>query len=350
MSNARESLNKYFKIDALSRSLLLKYTNHPREIYKEQEDITESLAMLRGNILDYLLLTPDIFNEIYYVTDLEKKPSETICTITEELVKKSIHINNQQQVVQTIRRFGYRKEWPDDTIYKNFCKYATEYYEYLLESGERQVLSTHEYNIVVEAAMSLKTGFFAILLNKEKLEALGIEVHYQYIVATDIEFEGHIIPSKAAVDILLINHTNEEKNLLEGLKMPPKSILEIDLKSTSLAIHKFERHIEKLRYDIQRAFYKLLIQQSSPALKTYTYMSPALLVCPLKSPQYTKLFIFSDNDMEIALNGLEKDGVVLIHGVNTLLSRYIYFEDNGYKYDIGEKQTLETTNLWKNLI
>ena len=168
-------------------------------------------------------------------------------------------------------------------------------------------------------------------------------MYYQLPVYSEISFGEYKIPAKIMIDILLVNDTKKDIVIMENLVIPPNHLLEIDLKTTSKYAYEFEETIKKWRYDIQRAFYKLILSTSKEFNK-YTHLEPCMVVNSFLEPEYPQLYQMGLEDMYIALEGDSDKGIL---GINQLLERFVYFKNNGYNYDMNESPHLTTTNLWE---
>jgi len=367
--NKFEKIQEYFEDDAVSQSFLKEYIN-PRNLERNKEDdlyYQERKHFIKGGLIDLFTLTPDLFNNFYYADKLSQKPTDVVMSIIKEIYDNGEMLTNVDYVIDLAKNRGYTgNNWSDDTIYNRIFDGGTSgknkienlgemYFDMLYMSNGKQVISQDEYLIAEETSLGLKaTELYYNLF--EKKHALNIYV--QHPIYFDIDFKDTIIPCKALLDILVVNNTNEEYVLSKGLKMPPKSVLVIDLKSTGDYLDNFEKSIKRWRYDIQLAWYLKGVKDFYKN-ENYTYLNPIIWAVSIKEPQYPEIYELSDLDLAAAylgkksyMAGFNKDGQNIynkykepILGINQLLDRYIYYSSHN-RYYPKEYTGKWTTRLW----
>jgi len=384
--NKLQQVEEYFRTEAMSQSLLLKYQNHPRSFArnKKKEEkkskekyYEEKQHFLDGSLVDVLLTMPEHFEDLYYVDNLEIKPTDAVLSIIHYLYDNNIDMDDVEAIRAACEQFNYGSKWSDEvlvgrinnggTVGKGLIKdLGLAYYAMLEQSKGKQIISKEESeraNLCVEGFKTHPNT--AWIWNTYDPD---IKISFQVPLYSQLELDTYTLPTKGLIDVLVINHSNEYKSPAEWLKLPPRGILEIDIKTTSGYLDNYHFDIKKRRYDIQRKWYDDLlgdyIYYNKELNDKYHLMYPVLIVNSFAEPQYPKVYEFSLDDLQVAQLGAKDfkngkvtvdtggEGIVIkeyikpILGIKQLLERYIYFEENGYVWDINENNGYEKTNIW----
>lgn len=346
-----ELLEDYFKSNRLSQSALLNFRFHPRfirSLVSRESPLyyEEKKHFLKGSLLDVLLLTPDIFKDMYHVDSLDKKPTDAVMSIIQEGFDLGINIEDKK-ILEIARKQEYGTAWSDEvlmsrildggTVGKNLIKnLGLTYYKELIEAKGKQIISKEEGELANRVTFSLKNNPLCswIFNNTDK----DLKIEFQYDIRWNHDHsKGVKIPSKALLDILITNDSDKEKTPCEGFIIKPRSRVEIDLKSFSDYIYKFEKNIKKFRYDVQRAWYNEGLR-AEDIFDTFNHTESYILAVSFLEPDYPKFFKFSKETMEISEYGDEDLGIM---GYREMIDRMLFFEEHGYKKDINEKDTIE---------
>ena len=379
--NKLKEIEQYFGAAAMSQSQLLKYRNHPRTFAREETKLKkdclyyeEKQHFLDGSAVDVLLTMPDYFKDLYYVDEIEDKPSDTVMSIINYLVDYDIPIDDVESIRDVADEHSYGMKWGNDVLISRIYNGGTvgktlikdlgkAYYEQLKNSKGKEIISEKESTRINACVEGFKNDpkTYWIWNNQDK----DIEIIFQVALYSDIELDSYTLPIKGLLDILVINHSDEEKVLSESFILAPKSITEIDIKTTSGYLDNYHYDIKKRRYDVQRAWYHRLLTDKYEDTD-YTVEDSYIIVNSFVEPEYPKVYKFSEDDMYYANFGVIKifthqinfsneisntiyqTKEIVILGVIQLLERYVYFEENGYIWDKEENNGFIETNLWNN--
>jgi len=392
--NKLQEIEEYFGAAAMSQSQLLKYSNHPRQFKRDELKrkrkekelyYEEKQHFLDGSAVDVLLTMPEHFEDLYYIDTLETKPSDAVMSIINYLVDHNIDIEDTEAIREVSNNHSYGMKWSDKVLKSRIIHGGTAgknlienlgklYYTHLQNSKGKEIISKEEESKIQACVNGFKNhpNTSWIWNNNDP----DIEILFQVPVYSEISLKGYTLPTKGLIDILVINHSDEVKEVSEAFKLAPRSITEIDIKTTAGYTDNYNWDIKKRRYDIQRAWYRMLLKsykknneliftdKSNSLDKFYRIMLPYIVVNSFSEPDYPKTYEFSNEDLIIAKVGKKnyknghcenEDGYVgdvyrdyntPIFGINQLLDRYIYFEENGYIWEERENNGIEQTNLW----
>jgi hypothetical protein len=395
--NKLQEIEEYFETAAMSQSLLLRYSNHPRYFEREKKKqkrkerelyYEEKQHFLDGSAVDVLLTMPEHFEDLYYIDKLEIKPSDIVMSIIKYLADHNISIDDTETIREVANQHSYGQKWSDEVLQSRIINGGTSgkglvenlgriYYSHLEKSRGKEIISKEEESRIQACVNGFKNHpNTAWIWNNTDPE---IEILFQVPIYSKLTHRGYDLPTKGLIDILVINHSKKEKVVSEAFKLSPNTVLEIDIKTTSGYLDNYDFDIKKRRYDIQRAWYKRLITSkyipsnklfftvpSLPKPFMYGYSSPCIIVNSFVEPDYPKVYKFSYDDMHFASMGrnVYSSGTILdeegekttmeilfnyknpIIGIHQLLDRYVYFEENGYIWEERENNGVETTNLW----
>jgi hypothetical protein len=224
---------EYLSSTALSQSKLKKLLVHPQLFvnYNNEDDTDEPKeTTMIGDAVDLILTQgSDEFYNAFYTTDVEK-PGAMM-----GLFVWSLFINRDSSEAEQIayERSGFKIKL--EKVRERFEKEGKYYYEALLESNGKTVITTAQKAKIEAIVESLKYNkFTAEWINGSE----RYEVHKQVVV--EFEYKGH--KCKGLLDLVVLDKET-------GVVYP------IDLKTTSSPTHSWMSMFWKFRYDIQAAFY-----------------------------------------------------------------------------------------------
>jgi hypothetical protein len=201
----------------------------------------DSKALSLGSAVDCLLTTPDKFYELFIVSTITK-PTGQMGDYIDYLVKFSEEENCEQLAYEAA---GFKRD-SLDKVKERFTNEGKEYYDFLLDSKEKAVLSFEDYTKAQNIAVSFKTGKYTEHLFTEQL---GIERHYQYPFELYVPLIDRTV--KGMIDILDIDHER-------------KHIVITDVKTTSKSVLSFGKEVFEWRYDIQAFIYYMAMDCAFP--------------------------------------------------------------------------------------
>ena len=322
--SSREVVESYYVNPRINQGLLKtlgtgihSYRRLVSKSAKEQElYFYENEALLIGSAVDLLLTSEELLSDYYYVSLVESKPSDNICSILKEVADLADSDNlsdHKLDLIAICNRMGYQPKWGEEAKWRVFEPHAELFKDYY-HSKEKIVLSIEDVTTVKSAAFELNGLFQKTLIE-------GDEVFYQYPVF----FTLNGVECKGLIDVLVINNKN-------------KTITPRDFKTTVFPLLNFTLPLKERRYDFQAAFYTKGIQLI--AVPSYT-------VLPFKFDVYSitdkeaATFTCSEELLNNAYNGFESRGKKYI-GIEECLERYKWYEQEGYHKDfVTQFQTRE---------
>lgn len=325
------SLENYYSRPELSQSKLKRLLGHnPSKFLEEFGD--ESKSMTIGNIVDCLITHPETFNEDFYIFDV-KMPSDTIIGILNEYHKiagdvESEPLGCKKTLIQCGRNANYYNNKKDDQLYDTICNAGIEYYKKLKNVKGRFCISMDEYNLSKKIEESIRNKFNHILTDEN--------IHFQ----VDLYGKYDDVDIKGLIDFMIVD---KEKN----------EIKIFDLKTSYDETAYFSGNLRKYRYDIQMAWYKMLVEQNYPgyAVKCYFLVeSTSIIGNPI-------LYECDENIIHIGMNGAIKhtgilyippvEGTILIEGIKHLMEKYKYYSnaENGFSEDMQIAKHNNTLSL-----
>ena len=352
---SKEEVQKYYETDALSQSKLKLLLGDLSSFNKEFDSSAEHFLI--GSAVDCILTNSrEAFNEEYYVSEIEKMPSDAIVEIlkmvhenlledyaeslevigTEESMP-SVSVtpfaefvgelgNWEAYILEACERTGWQPRWGAEAKFKNILGSA-DYFMDLCKAFGKTVISQTQFNTINTIVASL-TGSprTRVYFDRETLSDVPlIEVYYQY----PIYFKYRGVDCKALLDILIIER--DEMGVI--IKITP-----IDLKTMNGNTYYFPNSIKARRYDIQAAWYSLALTLLFN-LEDTTILQPFQFVVESTSYQGKPLvFELEPSLLEIGKNGivpvmLDDIGITLrerVLGYEQLLDLYIYHSENGF--------------------
>jgi len=340
-------IDKYFESNALSQSLLKKLLGGIDSFLNNQKEeselyYTEKGHFIIGSAVDTILTGEEgEFEKQYYVSQIEKKPSDTEMSIINMIFDEVMLLNPNKEIQElsvypgsiqkAIEEHGWQSNWKMETKINKIIDVGSEYFEDLKKGYGKQILTTSELQLINDIVVSLKFNsrtskfFDRNALSRAEL----VTVYYQL----PIYFQYRNIDSKALFDILIVIRDDSGKIT---------SIQAFDLKTMNGSTLKFLNNLKSFRYDIQAAWYtqailslfsnELIINEQ--VLKPFTF-----IVESNSNPGQPLLFEIDKEILNIGKYG--KNDILLpgtndiirqgVQGFNELIDTYIYQNENDWK-------------------
>jgi len=284
-----ERIKEYRNTPAVNQSLLvdilhegyLEDKEEERYLYHQEKDY-----FLIGEAVETKLLMPELFEEEFYVSELQKKPSELICSIVQQTFAEGKSID---QCLESARKHGYQPNWKDETLVKKIIEEGSEYYDELEASRFKKILSQADKDRIDIAVERLQNNPATGTYFKDMMR-LEVQV--------PIYFKLDGVFCKALLDF--IYHEDD------GSYTP------VDIKTLFGHAFQFRHSAKARRYDIQGAFYTKALQTRVPNVNLFTFLAAS----STKDTAAVK-YIMTEQDLDIAYNG--KDN---IKGIKEALSIY----------------------------
>lgn len=361
-------IDKYFESEALSQSVLKTLLGGLDTFLSNQEEEQELYYKEKGHFVigsavDCILTGQEgEFDKQYYVSQIEKKPSETEMSIikmtfddvVDNYAEKNDWIDKQfndfpNSIQAAIEEHNWQPNWKMETKINKIADVGAEYFEDLKLAFGKQILSESQNVLIDEIVSSLRTNertakYFD---RSQLLLATEVDVYYQL----PIYFEYRGLPCKALMDLLIVIKVDGKPVTIQGF----------DLKTMNGKTINFLTNLKSFRYDIQAAWYTeaLLNENSSFAvnsgydLKDVSIKPFTFIVESNSKPGQPLLYELSDqllrigkfgrnsvyiNDMGELFNTKTTDltyqpitVVKEVRGFDSLIDEYLYYQENEWK-------------------
>lgn len=221
----------YYKNKAISQSQLTNLALGPKYFKNKLEYKSESDALTLGSLVDVMLTESENFDNIFLVND-NIRPTGQLGDYVDLIFK-----GHSEEDAYAIAGFRQKKI---DVIKEEFKKETVQnYYNFLVNSKDKKVISREEYDKALRIVNSLLTNrFTSKYFNCEDTECLTqLELYWNYK-----DFD-----CRSRLDIVKINHKE-------------KTILPIDVKTSGKSTYNFLESIIRFRYDLQASFYTEALQ------------------------------------------------------------------------------------------
>lgn len=361
----QSEIDKYFESENLSQSTLKpllygldKFLNNQKEekeLYYEEKG-----NLVIGSAVDCILTGEEgKFDDIYYVSQIEKKPSDVEMSILNMIFDDMI-THYPQGPYKTLDQYpgfiqssidfhGWQKNWKPETKIQKIIDCGTEYFEDLKLALGKQVLDNQQILTVMSIVESLRTNpvtksFFDREIYS-KIE--DIDVYYQL----PVYFEYRGLACKALLDMLFVFKDIDGKVL---------SVLPVDLKTmVGLTINFGTTSFKSFRYCIQAAWYTEALRSPSSTITNIVGDNSKLKIHNFKFvvestiSQGTPL-VYEVTDEVLHIGKYGRPGVNTVDldilfsqeeiyqpisvvkdvkGFDFLIDEYLYYQENGWEKD-----------------
>lgn len=264
----QSEIDKYFESENLSQSQLKGLLGGLDKYLENQEEEETLYYKEKGNFIigsatDCILTGEEgRFDDSYFISDIEKKPSDAEMSMINMVFDDIINTYPEQPiksldqypgfVENSIEFHGWQPKWKMETKIAKIFEVGNEYFENLKLSLGKQVIDKTQYMTIMEIVNSLRTNQrTATYFDRPSYEKnIDVDVYYQL----PIYFEYRGIPCKALLDMLFV---------YKAEKMITK-VIPVDLKTMNGNTINFLSSLKSFRYDIQGAWYtEALINESS---------------------------------------------------------------------------------------
>jgi hypothetical protein len=310
-----------------------------KELYYEEKE-----HLIIGSAVDDLLtMGKEVFDNTYYVTIAEKPSGKTLSvlhrlfdnvleTYGENLRMANFGVLTEELIESICLLEDFQGRWKLPAKI-NALEKNSAYFDELCQAYGKQIITIEDKAKIDSIAESFKNSDYGWIFKvangeeNENYDEKNIDIYFQKVIYFD--YDG--IPSKALLDLLLINHNTKE-------------IAIADLKTTGDTVINFKYAAMKFRYDIQAAFYINAVTKwikTKPELKDYTLIGFSFLVESTIVQNGAISFECSDEFLEMGSDGRPafpistNDGHVInypkIKGVADAISDYIWYLENGFE-------------------
>lgn len=255
----QEKIDSYFESDALSQSQLKKllkgidfFVNNSEEekkLYYEEKG-----HFIIGSAVDTLLTgEKGEFEKQYYVTQLEKKPSDVEMSMIQKVFDEVSEVCKDEltdladyagSVQASIEEHNWQPNWKMETKINKIIEVGSAYFDDLKKGFGKQILTVVEKKLIDDIVFSLRSSpRTAKYFDRNTFsKSTTIDIYYQL----PIYFYFKDIYCKALLDLLIVVK-DEKGNII--------SAQPVDLKTMNGSTLKFISNLKSFRYDIQAAWY-----------------------------------------------------------------------------------------------
>lgn len=258
-----------------------------------------SPAAMRGSLVDTWLTTPEIFNQLYFITD-EERPNGELADILNDTFNE---VSNQDTeeiedfkdlLLYNCKKSNYGGDWTDQTIWKKILKLKN-WWILLNLKGDKEIITTKEANYA-----------------KKLVNILRTDMPGKIIINSNCKFQVPLFGK-----VLIENEWINIKGLVDILDVKDKIII-TDLKTTGYS--DLEKLIDEKDYLIQASMYHELVCQNYPNVDPKNIIFNHLFCQGYKVTLRELLPI----DLEAGKHGREKIGDVNIIGDKQIISKKYY--------------------------
>lgn len=308
-----------------------------------EEGSPEKEHFLIGNMVDCILTGEEgQFEKKYYISEMEKKPSETemkiVDIVFDELQRNEVEKDTElsdcyDMIAMAIEEVGWQPTWKEPTKVAKIIDKCQVYFDELQLATGKTIVSKTQSNKCDAIVMSLKTNpRTARYFDREMQENTdNVDFYYQLPIYFKIDNQH----CKALMDMVVVTK-DPQGNIT--------SVIPVDLKTMSGYTLNFIDKIRSLRYDIQAAWYvealakkfkvkreiirdfKFIVESStnpgSPLL--FEINNETLTHGEFGTPDAT--FVCVNTGKEMTFRGKK--------GFRDLLFDYNYYEEQGWKNDV----------------
>ncbi len=317
----------YRELDFISQSDLKLLDKDIRKFYKErilgqgEQDLIMSDHFLLGSLVDYMVLTPGLLKQTFYISaDVTATPMvrEIItiawakyCEVSSIDLIDTGHVTTIQEISGQLLETAREKEfgasnWKDQTIIDKLCEKGGDFFNDL-------VITYTTGKILVPAdkfmlATKIKSQLLSDPFIKNSFVAKNSDEEIKNQVILTANLEG--IDLKGMLDLTKFDHKS-------------KTIYPKDIK-TAKSIKDFWKSYRDYRYDIQGSFYTMLLKENYP---DYQIAPFEFIVGSTATDEYPEVFIMSEEDLYGAeWGGATKSGGYL-NGWRTILEDYKWHQN-----------------------
>lgn len=359
----KEEVQEYYGSDALGQSKLKLLLGDLGSFHKEFDSSAEHFMI--GSAVDCILTNSlEAFNEEYYISEVEKLPSEAVVEILglvhEDVLQDYAEhlevITGQEEplpvtpfhefvgelgnwgayILDACEKTGWQPRWGADAKLKNIVEPGSAYFMDLCKSFGKTIISQTQNATIKNIVHSLQSNpRTASFFDRDSYEDMpDLTVYYQF----PIYFEYRGVNCKALLDMVFV-YRDEEGRIL--------SIVGADLKTMNGNTFYFPSSVRARRYDIQAAWYTLALHKHFAVPEGSDVIKPFQFVVESTSFQGKPLNFVVDSsllqmgrygrkaltlvDTDLFTQGAENTTLQhSIQGFEDLLDLYIYHSENGF--------------------
>lgn len=320
----------YYDNKRISQSQLKLLLFNPKLFLEEEQPelyFEEKRHFVIGGAVDTLLTQPETFNDKYYVSSVEKKPSDVVKSIihqvydslSKEDLKNSIEFEEYTvEILQSCIEHDYCPTFKNGTRVNKILEFK-DYWNELIDSENKIMLSLEESDVITRIVKSISESPLAKYFKPNETPN-GVDIQFQLPILFEIDGIG----CKALLDIVVIDHK-------------AKIITPIDLKTMSGNIIDFPKSVKLRGYQIQAAWYTEALRQmcKNIAMANYKIDNFCFIVASTTEDQPPVLFECSDKLLKEGKFGREEvtiEGIKFnrVKGYLDLIDDYKWYIEHGF--------------------
>lgn len=352
-----EQTKEYFDSPAISQSYLKSLGESLQKYLEDKDKIWDTESTRIGRSVDAVLTgNREDFVKEFYVSELIKKPSDTVVGIIEYVLTYIINsredvgtigeLNNYEEIILiACQEVNYGQAWKEETRISKIIEGGEKdgtlgsiYFRDLVNSMGKTVLSMSEHDKIKAVIQSLvKNPLTAPYFNRKHYFHSGtVDCYFQL----PIFFRHNDEDCKALLDQLLVYRNSEGKI---------NRVIPIDLKTMAEGTLKFTYSFKSWGYYIQSAWYTLAVQywleSRDDVAEDVILENFRFVVESVNYPGTPLVYTVEDEILEIGKDGLrrvEENGVVLrasVRGYEQLIQKHKYYTNN----DFSQEEIVEKT-------
>lgn len=360
----QSDIDAYFDSDRKSQSKLKELLGGLDSFLNNQEKSEKDLHysekghFVIGSAVDCKLTAGnEVFNELYYVSDLDKKPSETemsiIKMIFDDVIESCSPLELEQEgfelnilshypgsIQLSVDEHNWQPNWKPETRINKIVEVGSMYFEDLKKAYGKQILSQEQLDTIDGIVMSLTTNRRTAKYFDKEAQQTNQNVDFYYQLPIYFEYEGE--DCKALLDLVLVFKDEQGR---------PTHIEPIDIKTMAGSTISFLSALKSRRYDIQAAWYtNALIHWLAQNNLDGVSIAPFKFIVESTGIQGNPLIYILDKElMEIGRKGRPKlSNIALTNNVKDEPNAYLlhYQEIKGYEQLMQDYKWFEQ-NEWK---
>lgn len=311
------SEEEYRQMPELSYSTLAKYERGGGfKSIPTLFDKVESPSLTFGSAVDSIITGGmDEFNDRFIVAEFPSIP-DSIITIVKYLFNQYKETNRNlisicdSAIIEATEIHKYQLNWKPETRAKVIKEKGEEYYNLLYISDNKTILSTKDYENVINAVNALKESNATRFYFAEDNPFDNIERQYQ--LKFNAEFNG--VGYRTMMDLVIVDHDN-------------KTILPIDLKTSGKSEYEFYKSFIEWGYMWQAILYTKVLEaniKKDDYFKDFTILPYNFIVvnkfslCPL-------VWEYKDNH---SINDVKLGDITYRHPFKIGEELYYYLNNN----------------------